>query len=131
MPSPTVARVGRDRAPASERVRLFIDFDNPITIGDVLDGVIERFAVDDRWRELEAEWAAGRIGARACLDGQLRSLQVARPELTRHLDTVRIDPGFPTLHALARREQIELTIVSDNFDLILGYLLERECRGAG
>src|SRR5438874_1814294 len=75
MASPTVARIENRRPRADDGFRIFIDFDNTITIGDVLDGVIEKFASGDRWRELEAEWAAGRISARTCLDGQLRSLR--------------------------------------------------------
>ncbi len=120
MPSPTAARVGPVRAHSRDGFRIFIDFDNTITIGDVLDGVIEKFAVGDRWRELEIEWEAGKIGARDCLDGQLRSLRAEWPELTRHLDAVQLDPGFSALLTLARREQIDLTILSDNFDLLLG-----------
>ncbi len=129
MPSPTAARVGPVRAHSRDGFRIFIDFDNTITIGDVLDGVIEKFAVGDRWRELEIEWEAGKIGARDCLDGQLRSLRAEWPELTRHLDAVQLDPGFSALLTLARREQIDLTILSDNFDLLLGYILQR--RGLG
>ena len=63
----------RDRASAGHRV--FIDFDNTITCGDVLDGIIEQFATNDSWRTLEEAWVAGRIGARACLDGQMRVLR--------------------------------------------------------
>lgn len=121
---------GRSAAPAACRAggarsgaRVFIDFDNTITRGDVLDGIIEKFAVDERWRDLEAAWATGQIGARACLDGQLRCLRVAWPELVRHLAGVSLDPGFAKLRNLLRAEGIDLTVVSDNFDLIIGHLL--------
>lgn len=106
--------------------RVFIDFDNTITCGDVLDGLIEKFAADDSWRTLEDAWAAGRIGARACLDGQLRVLRATWPELARHLDGVKLDPGFAALRDLVRREGVELTIVSDNFDLFVGHILRRQ-----
>jgi len=38
-----------DAAPtaAGTRFRVYIDFDNTISVGDVLDGIIERFAVGD------------------------------------------------------------------------------------
>jgi len=104
--------------------RVFIDFDNTITIGDVLDGVIEKFSPDDGWRVLEAEWEAERIGARACLDGQLRGLRATWPEFERHLAGVKIDPGFAALIDLVKREGGELMIVSDNFDLFVGHILE-------
>jgi len=110
---------------AREGFRVFIDFDNTITVGDVLDGVIERFSPDEGWRTLEAEWEEGRIGARVCLDGQLRGLRASWPEFERHLDGVALDPGFNALLELVRRERGQLTVVSDNFDLFVGHILRR------
>ena len=104
--------------------RIFIDFDNTITLGDVLDGVIEKFSPDDGWRALEADWEAGRIGARECLDGQLRGLRATWPEFERHLAGVALDPGFAALLEFAAGAGAELTIVSDNFDLIVGHILQ-------
>jgi 2,3-diketo-5-methylthio-1-phosphopentane phosphatase len=115
--------------PEAAGYRVFIDFDNTITRGDVLDGIIERFALGEEWRKLEAEWAAGRIGARVCLDGQLRALRARWPEFTLHLDGVTLDPGFKHLHRYTRHAGIELTIVSDNFDLFVRYILERNGLG--
>lgn len=105
--------------------RVFIDFDNTISRGDVLDGLIERFAADDRWRTLESEWAAGRLGARACLEGQLLTLRGTWPEFLQHLGGVELDPGFGALRDLLRRAEVELTIVSDNFDLFIEAILRR------
>ena len=105
--------------------RVFIDFDNTISRGDVLDGLIERFAEGGAWRELEAEWAAGRIGARACLDGQLRSMRGTWPEFVAHLGSVELDPGFGRLRGVLREARVELVILSDNFDLFVGELLLR------
>lgn len=105
--------------------RVFIDFDNTITLGDVLDGVIEKFSVDDRWKVLEREWEEGRIGARECLDGQLRGLRATWPEFERHLAGVKLDTGFAALLEFVQHAGGELTIVSDNFDLIVGHILQR------
>lgn len=129
MPSPIARRVSRAPAsPLGERrggFRVFIDFDNTITIGDVLDGIIERFAVGEEWQALETAWAGGSIGARACLDGQLRSVRGEWSDFTRHLDGVQLDPGFKGLCTSLAQEGIELTILSDNFDVFIGYLLQR------
>jgi 2,3-diketo-5-methylthio-1-phosphopentane phosphatase len=105
--------------------RVFIDFDNTITMGDVLDGVIQRFAPDDSWRVLEKAWEEGRIGARDCLDGQLRSLRATWGELSRHFEGVNLDPGFLELRRVVREQRVEMTIVSDNFDLFIGHILRR------
>lgn len=105
--------------------RVFIDFDNTITLGDVLDGVIERFSADDRWRMLESDWEAGRIGARECLDGQIRGLRATWSQFERHLEGVMLDPGFTALIKFVQREAGELTVVSDNFDLFVGHILRQ------
>jgi hypothetical protein len=105
--------------------RLFIDFDNTISCGDVLDSVIETFAVGNRAQELEREWASGKIGAKECLDGQLRSIKATPKALTDHLATVTIDSGFSKILELTTEHKIETAILSDNFDLILSPILER------
>jgi len=124
--SPRARRVAAGaRDPSSAGFRVFIDFDNTITQGDVLDGIIETFSTSREWRILEEAWTAGRITTRACLEGQVRGLRVTWPELSRHLDQVRLDPGFARLRDLLRREEVELTILSDNFDLILEHILRQ------
>ncbi len=129
MPS-LLTRRERRSAPAPRRReraggRIFIDFDNTITIGDVLDGLIERFSPGDGWRALEEAWAAGRISARDCLDGQLRGMRARWEDVAPWLDRVELDPGFWALRDLAAAEGIELTVVSDNFDRILAHILAR------
>jgi len=129
LPPSDVKTVAADGDRTAAGYRVFIDFDNTITCGDVLDGIIEKFAVDDRWRALEADWVAGRIGARACLQGQMGVLRASWPALVQHLDGIRLDPGFAALRDLLRRERVELTVVSDNFDLFVGHILRQ--RGLG
>ena len=57
----------RERA---EAPAVFFDFDNTITLGDVLDTVIERFSPQATWKEWEAEWQAGRMSTRAAGRGK-------------------------------------------------------------
>ena len=129
LPPSDVKAVAADCNRGADGYRVFIDFDNTITCGDVLDGIIEKFAIDDRWRALEEDWAAGRIGARACLEGQLSVLRASWPALVQHLDGIRLDPGFAALRDLLRRERVELTVVSDNFDLFVGHILQQQGLG--
>jgi 2-hydroxy-3-keto-5-methylthiopentenyl-1-phosphate phosphatase len=105
--------------------RVYIDFDNTISRGDVLDSVIEKFACDETWRDLEEAWAKGKIGARECLDGQLSSVKATDEELHSHLAAIQIDPGLHELLKVIEDEHIEYGILSDNFDLILMPILKR------
>lgn len=104
---------------------LYIDFDNTISRGDVLDSVVEKFAEGTVWQVLEREWASGKIGARACLDGQLRSIKATSEALASHLDSIIIDPGFTQILKVTYEHNIETAILSDNFDLILNPILKR------
>ncbi len=104
--------------------QVFFDFDNTIAAFDVLDGIIERFSVNRDWVAYEEAWKKGRIGSRQCLEGQLRSIRVDRPNLHAYLETVTIDRSFSRLLALLHRCGVRPVIVSDSFSPIIRYILE-------
>ena len=94
---------------------LFFDFDNTLTPGDVLDGAIEAFSPNDAWRDWEEAFAKGRLTARDCLQRQVENLRVSRATLLGYFSRVRVDPVFTEIVAWARRRQVDVNIVSDNF----------------
>lgn len=102
---------------------LYFDFDNTITLGDVLDTVIERFSVTTNWREWEAAWQEGRMTTSECLARQMGDLRVSSVELLRFVSTVAIDPAFTEIVTFAARNEVELTIVSDNFSPLIHEIL--------
>lgn len=53
---------------------VFFDFDNTIATCDVFDNMLPRFSRDDLWVELEKKWKDGKIGSKACLQGQLKGM---------------------------------------------------------
>ena len=48
----------------SKPLMVFLDFDNTITSLDVLDAVIGKFSVDQKWMIYEEAWKEGKIGSR-------------------------------------------------------------------
>ena len=110
-----------------QRPVLFFDFDNTITLGDVLDTVIERFSATTAWREWETAWQEGRMTTRECLHRQIGDLRVSSAELLRFVSAVAIDPAFAEIVAWAARNQVDLTIVSDNFSTLIHEILR--CNG--
>ena len=56
------------------------DFDGTITRSDTIDAILEQFALP-QWLDVEAEWAAGKIGSRECLAQQAQYLRVTPTEL--------------------------------------------------
>lgn len=109
---------------------LFLDFDNTITIGDVLDAVIERFSITERWRSWESAWQRGELSTAECLSHQIGDLKVEADELTRFVSDIPIDACFPEIVDLCRDKGTPLFIVSDNFSMIVRAILERNSLGA-
>jgi 2,3-diketo-5-methylthio-1-phosphopentane phosphatase len=103
---------------------VYFDFDNTITAFDVLDDLIQRFSINEAWREAEADWAAGRIGSRDCLERQLAHVRVSAAALDDYLGSIRVDPAFrPILDLLAARG-IAPVVVSDSFVPVIARILE-------
>jgi 2,3-diketo-5-methylthio-1-phosphopentane phosphatase len=108
---------------------LFLDFDNTVTIGDVLDAVIERFSITERWRAWESAWKRGELSTSECLSLQIGDLRVDADELIRFVGETPIDVCFSGIVDLCRDRGIPLRIVSDNFSVIIRTILERSAVG--
>ena len=103
---------------------VFFDFDNTITLFDLLDDIIERFSVDTGWIALENSWRTGKISSRECLAGQLRSVRVSKKDLLQYLSQIKIDPHFYRIFAMLKREGIKPVILSDSFTFIIEAILK-------
>lgn len=110
--------------PSLSECMVFFDFDNTITTFDVLDDIIRRFSVDKKWVAFEHAWKKGKIGSRACLEGQLRSVRINKKDLRQYLSMITIDPHFLKFFAMLKREGIRPVILSDNFTFIIKAILE-------
>ncbi|MBF0485861.1 MAG: MtnX-like HAD-IB family phosphatase [Candidatus Omnitrophica bacterium] len=112
------------RGVALSQCRVFFDFDNTISKIDVLDDLIERFSIDRKWRLLEQEWQAGKIGSEECLHGQLRSVRVTRHELVDYLSEIDIDPYFHRILVLLKSAGVRPIVVSDSFNFLIETILK-------
>ncbi len=113
------------RAPGPQMPALFLDFDNTITTVDVLDLIIERYSMTQRWRQWEDEWRAGRISTLECLEKQVSDLRVTPEQLIEFTDGIEIDSAFVPLSSWAMAHNVEISILSDNFTFIVKAMLER------
>ena len=102
---------------------VYFDFDNTVTQGDVLDDIIQRFSLDDGWKEAERAWESGEIGSRECLERQFSRVRLTEPVLREYLRTVRIDPAFRPIVEFLRSRGIEPSIASDSFASLIGQVL--------
>ena len=95
---------------------VFFDFDGTITVEDVGVYLLEQLDVSG-WRELDEEYAAGRLGSRECIELQWRCIPDSVTEAQRRAVAARVpvDPGF---HPLVRQLQAagaEVSVVSDGW----------------
>ena len=104
--------------------RVFFDFDNTMTTSDVLDDVIRRFSINDKWIALEKAWHEEKIGTKECLEGQLKNVRITKNALHNFLKKVELDPHFHRLLTLLVREGIKPVILSDNFTYIIEWILQ-------
>lgn len=103
---------------------VFFDFDNTITSFDVLDDMVERFAIDRKWVEYEKEWKNGRIGSKECLSGQFKSVRASRSRIEKYLSGVKIDPYFVRIVELLKRNASSPVILSDSFKFFIDSILK-------
>lgn len=104
------------------------DFDGTIAEVDVTDGILSRFAPPE-WEAVEAEWKAGHITSRECMQRQIGLLRAPRKALDEYLDSVGIDPEFAGFVADCRRARLPLVVVSDGIDYAITRILKRHGLG--
>ena len=100
------------------------DFDGTISLHDLTDALLARFARPG-WQSLEDDWRAGRIGSRQCMAGQIALLDCSREELEAFVAEAEIDAGFKDFVAALREEGVPLRIVSDGLDHAIHSVLRR------
>ena len=109
-------------------MQVFCDFDGTISAIDTTDHILAKLA-HPRWRDIEAEWVAGRLDAAACMRAQIGMIRGSDAELDARLDEVALDPGFTTFAAWCEDNGIPLTIVSDGVDYFIRRILRRHGLG--
>ncbi len=105
-------------------IHFFLDFDGTITTTDVVDSVLEKFA-DKKWKDVEKEWQAGKIGSRECLSRQVELIKADPAQITDLVSKVSLDPYFVPFIQKAEELGALVTIVSDGFDLFIEQVLKK------
>jgi 2,3-diketo-5-methylthio-1-phosphopentane phosphatase len=105
-------------------MQVYCDFDGTISAVDTTDHVLAALA-HPTWRDIEAEWVAGRIDAAACMRTQVALIGGGDAELDALLDAVELDPGFADFAAWCAAHGIPLMVVSDGVDYFIRRILAR------
>jgi 2-hydroxy-3-keto-5-methylthiopentenyl-1-phosphate phosphatase len=118
------ARRPPQKPPAETHFTALLDFDGTVAPNDPTDRLLDRFAAPE-WRDIEAEWQAGRMTSRECMARQAEMLRATPRQLSAAIRTIQIDPGFYAFLGLCRRRGVDVTIVSDGFDRVVRSVLRR------
>ena len=105
-------------------MQVFCDFDGTISVQDVTDFILTRFA-DPEWQEVEKLWSQGTIGSAECMQRQVAMIRANHRCLDVALDAVDIDPSFREFAEFCRSRHIKLTVVSDGVDYFIHRILAR------
>ncbi len=111
--------------PPASAAQVWIDFDGTITRRDVLDDLIQRYAVSDAWKLIEERWQAGIIGSRECLAQEFALIRIGKAELATFLESVSVDPGLNQLLATLRKHRVPVAVLSDGIDHFIRAVLKR------
>jgi len=101
---------------------ILCDFDGTISVEDITDSLLERFARPG-WVDIEQAWKRGEIGSRECMARQVALIDASREELDAHLDEMRIDRDFAAFVAATRRAGVRLSVLSDGLDYSIRRIL--------
>ncbi len=100
------------------------DFDGTITLADMVQGLLARFATPE-WLDIEARWEAGEIDARTCLERQTQLLRASPAELADWVDAQPVDPDVPAFLRDCAARGLDVRILSDGYDWVIDRVLRR------
>lgn len=101
---------------------ILCDFDGTVSVEDITDSLLERFARPG-WQAIEQAWRRGEMGSHDCMAQQVALLEASREEMDAHLDGMSIDRAFPLFAEAAQEAGMPLSIVSDGLDYAIRRIL--------
>ena len=106
----------------NSRIAVLSDFDGTITICNVLNSLYEKFAAPS-YRETLERWNRGEISTMEEIETVFATISASRAEMESFLDTVELDPGFPSLLNYCLEAGIKFVIVSDGLRWYIEYIM--------
>ncbi|MDD4954815.1 MAG: MtnX-like HAD-IB family phosphatase [Candidatus Omnitrophica bacterium] len=103
---------------------VLFDFDNTITPFDVIDDIVEKFSINEKWRKIEEDWKNGKIGSKECLKNQFNEVRIKKDEFSGYLSKIKIDQAFSKILALLKHSKASVAIASDSCSFIIESILK-------
>lgn len=102
----------------------FVDFDNTVSLVDVWDSIVARFA-GPTWEEIVRDYDTHRISS---YEFNKRLLEIVRGDLQEvrsFILGIDVDPDFSRFVKLARAHERNLVVLSDGYDFYIEPLLQK------
>src|ERR1700678_3886670 len=96
---------------SGKQISVFCDFDGTISVGDVVDILLEELA-DPQWRVIEQRWENGEIDDCQCMSQQIALIRADWSDITKVLDTIQIDTHFKSFVEQCNQANIPVYIGS-------------------
>lgn len=104
---------------------IYCDFDGTITKNDSVNAFFEMYA-QKNWLDSEKLWIDGKISSRENAIIQVGLLNnISQKQLDDYINAIEIDDYFLEFVDFVKSKNINLTILSDGFDLFIKKVLER------
>ena len=106
----------------NSKIAVLSDFDGTITTFNVLNSLYGKFAAPS-YRETLERWNRGEISTMEEIETVFSTISASRAEMESFLDTVELDPGFPSLLKYCRETGFKFVIVSDGLRWYIEYIM--------
>ena len=106
----------------NSKIAVLSDFDGTITTNNVLNSLYEKFAAPS-YRETLERWNRGEISTMEEIETVFATVSASRAEMESFMDTVELDPGFPSLLIYCIETGIKFAIVSDGLIWYIEYIM--------
>lgn len=104
---------------------IYSDFDGTITKRDTVNTFFEMYA-DPSWLESEKSWVEGKITSRENALVQVGLIKpMSEKSLYEYIDSIELDDHFLDFCDYINRNNAQLTILSDGFDLFIARTLQK------
>lgn len=99
------------------------DFDGTISLNDVTDAILARFA-DPKYLDIEQQWIDGQIGSKECMSKQIKLISATPQELDLFLKDIQIDAYFFVFADFIKTIGAPFQVLSDGLDYAINAILK-------
>ncbi len=107
-----------------KKLKVFCDFDGTITVNDVGSVFFNTLMIKSN-KEILKEWKNGKISSLECLDFECEYIRASKTKIEKLFEAQEVEPSFIRFYNLLKKNNIDLIILSDGFDVYIKKILAK------